>query len=91
MDRGAWQSTVHRVTKNWIRLSEYPQLLKVSQFSIQMEIKKIIEQRMIFVLLGIYRKIVIRPTWTAARTKDSCTKKFATTSPTPSPFSVKEA
>ena len=49
------------------------------------------EQRMIFVLLGIYRKIVIRPTWTAARTKDSCTKKFATTSPTPSPFSVKEA
>ena len=46
---------------------------------------------MIFVLLEIYRKIVMRPTWTAARAKDSCTEKFATTSPTPSPFGVKEA
>ena len=23
MDRGAWQATVHRVTKSWIRLSDF--------------------------------------------------------------------
>ena len=31
------------------------------------------------------------PTWTAARTMDSNTKKFATTNYTPSPFNIKEA
>ena len=32
-----------------------------------------------------------RPTWTAATTEDSCTKKFPATSHTLSPFSIKEA
>ena len=31
------------------------------------------------------------PTWTAARTKDSNTKKFAATNHTPSPFNIEEA
>ena len=39
----------------------------------------------------VYRNILTWPTWTAARTKDSCTKKFATISHTPAPFSRKEA
>ena len=35
--------------------------------------------------------IVTRSVWTSARTQDSCTEKFATTSHTTSPFSTKEA
>ena len=51
--------------------------------------KKIAEQKITFVLLEVYRNIVIRPRWTAARTKDSSTKKFPTRH-TPSPFNIKE-
>ena len=36
--------------------------------------KKVAEQTIIFVLLEVYRNIMTWPTWTAARTKDSCTK-----------------
>ena len=47
------------------------------------------EQRITFVLLEVYRNIVTWPTRTGARTKDSGTKKFATTShPRPTPFSI---
>ena len=48
------------------------------------------EQIIAFVLLEIYRNIVTRPMWTAARTKDSSNKKFATASYTLSPVSIKE-
>ena len=50
-------------------------------------------------LLEVYRNIVTRLMWTAARPKDyqhplqrlTSTKRSATTSPTPFPFSIKEA
>ena len=51
---------------------------------------KAAEQRITFVLLEVYRNIVICPTSTAARTKDSNTKKFEITSDTPFPISVKK-
>lgn len=41
--------------------------------------------------MEVYRKIITRPTWTAARTKDSSTKKFAATNNTCSNFIIKEA
>ena len=41
-------------------------------------------------LFEAYRSIGTRLIWTAARTKDSCTKKFATTQPHLLPFSIKE-
>ena len=40
--------------------------------------------------MEIYRNIVNGPTWTAARTKDSSTKKFVPTNYIPAPFSTKE-
>ena len=46
---------------------------------------------MTLVLLEVYRNIVTRPTWTAARAKDTGTEKFAATNHTPSLFSIKEA
>ena len=49
------------------------------------------EQRITFVLLEVYGTIVTKPTWTAARTKDSRTKKLATTSHNPFPFSIKRS
>ena len=42
-------------------------------------------------LVEFYRSIVTSLAWTAARTKDSCTKQFAIISHTPSLFSIKEA
>ena len=46
---------------------------------------KVAEQRVTFALLEVYKNIVIRPTGTAARTRDSSTKS-ATTKHTPSPL-----
>ena len=40
--------------------------------------------------LKVYNNTVTSFTWKAARTKDSGTKKFATASNIPSPFSIKE-
>ena len=42
------------------------------------------------VLLEVYRNIATRATLTAPSAKDSCPKRFATTSHIPSPFSIKE-
>jgi len=39
---------------------------------------KVVEQRIALFLLEVYRNIVTRPLWTAARTNDSGIKKFAT-------------
>lgn len=40
--------------------------------------------------MEVYGNIVTRPNWAVVRKKDSGTNKFATTSHTPSPFSIKE-
>jgi len=45
----------------------------------------------IAIVLEDYRNLVTRLSRTVARTKDSSTKKFATTSHTSSPFCRKEA
>ena len=52
--------------------------------------KKVSEQRITFVLLEVSWNIVTRPMWTAARIKDSGTKKSATTSHAPSSYGIKE-
>ena len=52
---------------------------------------KHLQNRESFVLLEVYRNIVTCPPKTAARTKFSDTDECATTSHTPSPFSIKEA
>ena len=48
------------------------------------------EQRITFVSLEVYRNSVARPRWTAARTKDSDTKKFAAATPPPPPLVEKK-
>ena len=52
--------------------------------------EKVTKQKITIVLLEVYRNIVTRSMGTAVRTKDSGTRKFATTNHTPFPFSIKE-
>ena len=62
--------------------------LKVQHFSIHIE--KAAEQKITCGLLEVYMNTVTWPTWIPARTKDSCTKKFATINHAPlSPFLFK--
>ena len=60
------------------------------KFFIQIVIKSSRTENSI-VLLEVYRNMMAWPTWTASRTKDSNTKKFASTNFIASHFSIKQA
>ena len=71
MDREAWHAVIHGVTKSWTWLRE----LDWTELNWYVNPK---------LLIYPGTSILTWPTWTVARAKDICTKKFATTNYTPS-------